>query len=873
MKCYKIDNETANNIMQAGLDVDGENTNNSPRIRIEVRDVHLKREVITIYRDLDDNNQLYASGEIFKRFGLAINGRSVDIEGEECFRVDNTIEELINKKAKDSNIDVQYKDVHLKKKTETVYLYRDLDDNNQIYASQEVLERFGITPSGDVTKIEDLDCYKIDEETDRKIHEEAANLDPVVDVQYKDVHLKKKTETVIIYRDTSDNGQLYLSDDDCAKYGIVSFGDTIDIEGKRCRKITAADDKKINEADVNVQYKDVSLKKKAPKPAVDAIIAKITDGVEIPKKTGQRCQASNIKVAKQFRNELHSGKFLYNVVHFVPGIVKAGFSLLAKIGSKILLGKKGRKAAKTINDRLYGKANDGHDITEDELEVLFNEYKGSRAKAAMLDDINPLLLDRLRTYAKDKVEKINEQIVHNYKVLFGLLEQIKKLTSDLNSSKTDNEKQLYMSQLKGVYEAGASCVKKIIPLRNEANNILSSGIHGIEEDFKAVHTKMSYVGLRFAKRKKIDGELLSKLGDVEQKLNNAIYEDDFEEIVKNFMKHERLYLTNTEIKNSIFGKRSAGSKYYSPLPEEFDYRDDPFIKDLVTTGAVVASCVNFVNSIRTAQLNAQAAAAKNAEINKANSANNAMVQNVHSKGAQIEGYSDTFREGINAQLHEDPGYLSGMMERRDLDVNGWTLNGNYYSMDAKSHSLWNNLNTNNAAGISKINSQLASGSISSADALRQSVSLVSSSRSVVTQVVNSIKNDCIAYAKNHPSFDLNGVIDSLNYVSTHPNALVDMAKASSDVVNIGHSLTTVAASYVKPLAALHDTQLTALFSTIGTLGLAQNALRNTQHKTVGKNHYGNSVTEGMSSDLAGMFDEVAQSENQEENQSSHGHNV
>ena len=39
---------------------------------------------------------------------------------------------------------------------------------------------------------------------------------------------------------------------------------------------------------------------------------------------------------------------------------------------------------------------------------------------------------------------------------------------------------------------------------------------------------------------------------------------------------ESCYFKNTEIRGSLAGKRSVGSKYYSPLAEQFDYRDDIF---------------------------------------------------------------------------------------------------------------------------------------------------------------------------------------------------------------------------------------------------------------------------------------------------------
>ena len=70
----------------------------------------------------------------------------------------------------------------------------------------------------------------------------------------------------------------------------------------------------------------------------------------------------------------------------------------------------------------------------------------------------------------------------------------------------------------------AECVQLIINDRKLANSLLSSGVHGLEEDFKAVETKLSYVGMRFAKTNDFDNELQHKLGEYGKKLNTAIVE-------------------------------------------------------------------------------------------------------------------------------------------------------------------------------------------------------------------------------------------------------------------------------------------------------------------------------------------------------------
>ena len=73
------------------------------------------------------------------------------------------------------------------------------------------------------------------------------------------------------------------------------------------------------------------------------------------------------------------------------------------------------------------------------------------------------------------------------------------------------------------------------------------------------------------------------------KINNIDVKNDNEDIVDSFMGLESCYYKNTKFNTGLTGKKSVGSKYYTPLAEEFDYRDDPFVRDLFTSLAISLS--------------------------------------------------------------------------------------------------------------------------------------------------------------------------------------------------------------------------------------------------------------------------------------------
>ena len=526
-------------------------------------------------------------------------------------------------------------------------------------------------------------------------------------------------------------------------------------------------------------------------------------------------------------------------------------NLFKKGIARLFTSKKGKEAAKKIDDRLHGRDDSEHNITDEELEVLFKKYKGSVLKTDMNNEINPLILNRLKEYILSKVEKLNEEIKQSYTQLFTIIGEIKVLEEKVHNCKSDEERKAYMNQLHGLFTTAAGFIRNIEDKRTEANDLLSSGIHGIEEDMKAVSTKLSYVGKRWAKRKGMDGELQHKLGEYGQALNNALAHNNPEEIVSNFMALERLYYKNTEIKGSIFGKRSVGQKYYSPLAEEFDYRDDPFMKDLLTTIAVTASTINIINAIRVKQIQQNAINQQNAEAQRVNASNDATAAQVRSTAQQIAGKNATFRKGMEAQANQDVLNVANTQERIDLDMTDWNFGSQYHIADAASHKMWNTMGANTASDINKVASQYASGAITETQCLNQMAQISSNAQSTLNQIVSSGISHVMKYAKSHPQFDYTSIVNAMNYIAANPNAIANMNTAMVDVINAANTLTGVQAMHMTAMSALPDTMITSIISGASAAALAHNVLRTMQARKTNNNRYGNEVTDMWDK----MFDE------------------
>ena len=590
------------------------------------------------------------------------------------------------------------------------------------------------------------------------------------------------------------------------------------------------------------------------KPHVEEIIDKLMTGLDVRSKDAKRYTASNIKVASKFKNELKSGNYLYNIVHVVPATFKSGISLFSKLSGKLMTSKRAKDSMHELEKRV-------NNLTEEELDVLFEEYRGSQLKTDMNIQINPLILPKLKEHGMKKVQAYNVTLTNCYSSLFNDLGTINSIDEQLSGNIDDALRSQLEVQRKDIYAKASDEIRTIIDTRNKANNLLSGGIHGLEEDFKAVATKLSYAGMRFAKVGKFDNELQKKLAHEGKGLNTALFEKNDEDIVKHFVGLETLYHENTDIKGSVFGTRSEGSKYYSPLAAEFDYRDDPFIRDLFTTVSLTTATISAVNAFRVHQIEQQRIIdGKNQEINSANSINDGRMDYVHQTANDITGKRQTFSEGMKAQAQQDSANIANAQERAALDSTNWGFGSQYRPTDDAHHAFFNQNYDNVTSQINDITSRYGQGNITEAQALQELAQVANSSQSTLSQVASDCLNILRPYAASHPQFDLHAVEESFNYMVSNPDAIVNMNNAAVDVTNLAEGLKGLSAEHVSALSSLPSDMLTTFMAAASSAALAYNVSKS-MDANKRKGRYGNQVTDMMDEYLYGSEEAEDVSEN------------
>ena len=527
--------------------------------------------------------------------------------------------------------------------------------------------------------------------------------------------------------------------------------------------------------------------KKTTKPtvySVQSILAKLTKDLDVGKKDVKRYNASNIKVRNTFKEELHSGNVLYNVVHVVPTIFKTTVGFFRKLGAKITLSDNAKKNVEILKSRI-------NDLSEDELQFLFDNYRGNAIVQDMNLQINDLLQAKLKEFGLAKVEKLNDDIKKNYSELFTLVGQINALDNKTDKASITKKQELYAKA--SVY------VKNILNSRKDANSLLSGGVHGQEEDFKAAATKMNYVGLRFSKIDDFDSELQQRLGETELRMNQAIAADEPKATVDKFLELEALYSKNTEVKKSIVGRRSVGAKCYSPLAEELNYKDDPFIKDLFTTIAVTSATVSAFRALSAQKMINE----HNQQLSQANSNNQATIDYVHQTGNDIASRRGTFAEGMKAQGYGDTLGTANLGERYSLDGSNWHLGSDTYrSLDSHFHQISSDNFANVSSQLNDVVSKYGQGTITNAQALQEISKISASSNNAFMDLVTQSKEVLSNYTASHPQFDLSAVQGSIDYLVNHTDAIANMNQSMVDVTNLGGGLADVTLQQLEPLTAM-----------------------------------------------------------------------
>lgn len=597
----------------------------------------------------------------------------------------------------------------------------------------------------------------------------------------------------------------------------------------------------IEEKDTDEKQKPKPKPEPVPKPkpvpkserkTLQQIMYELQNGLEIRAKSGKRYQAANIKVAKNFKNELKSGNVWYNVVHFAPTLIKSAIAGIKKLAGKFNLRRTGQThTMDVLKDRI-------DNLSDADLQVIWEEYRGTQVNQdSFTSALNTMLNERIQRFAHDRVAQINNQIAAGYSQIFGDYQVIQGINEALGQAGiSDADKARLEAQKQALLAGKAEQIGNIRKLYIQGNNYYSGGAHGFSEDMKAAGTNLSKVGKRFTINHDYDDELQERKAKLEMLETAAVRNGDDERAIEAFIQYEGLKSDETQLGRGLKGLgtlRSEGKMYYSPLVGEMDYRDDPFIRDVFTTVAMVGAAVSAANAIHTHVTEANKVLdAEQAKAAQVNGTNQQTIDQVHQTGQDIAGHRDTFEKGMEAQANSDAINILDVGERgaSNKSVNagyGWSSGSIYGEADKIAHETAKQAYQTSQQQIQDIAAKYSQGLLSEGEVTQAFADMATQTHQTLDSVVESALPHFQKYMETHPQFELSEVGKAMDYLVQNPNAIPQMYQGMVDVTNMGESLSGLTIEQVEALQSLPSDLQTTLLGAVSSAALAYNCAKST----------------------------------------------
>ena len=561
-----------------------------------------------------------------------------------------------------------------------------------------------------------------------------------------------------------------------------------------------------------------------PKRGLQTIIASIlvdpetNEPINMTVKQRKRLERSNISITGALKNGLSYGNYLYNLTSIAPTIIGVIPNVMMKLAGKIMLTRKAKENIRIVRENL-------NNLSDEDLEVLYREFRGDavvnlRGAAA----VTGLIKEAVERYQERKyiapkraeMKITYAKILNDYETIENnkvLIHQITSGTMSSTDAQTLIEKlgvanltqavALLETRNNRLMSTKAQEIGRVRELGRELQPELSGGKHGFAEDVRATDSKMNLQGRRFAKDISTGAaqEIMAAMGQLQDAEAAAIERGDNETALQAFMKLETTQARESKMEGSIFGKRDTGVYHYHPIPEELDYRPDPFVRNVLTTVTTAAIVKGMINEIHNRMMEAELRKAnqdvasqqqviddvnqRNAE---ASAHNAAQGQAVQQSSSQLTGSSESVKRGMEAQVDQNIAATRATHEYMDHDATGWSFNDAYHAADKVHHTAVQNAAEDAQAQLSQIHQDLAAGRITDVQAMRQIAQVNSDTHSMFQQAVQEAIPVFKEYAQAHPNFEYEQYIAALERLGSDPTAIDALNQSAINAVEIGQSL-------------------------------------------------------------------------------------
>ena len=531
------------------------------------------------------------------------------------------------------------------------------------------------------------------------------------------------------------------------------------------------------------------------KPALEFILAKIHNETnkdeDHHRKDLRTYMRSQAKLSDTFRSSLRTegslGYLIFSVIPASITVLGAGIDKLVA-WVQLRFNKRPEKLVKNFEE-MWEK-----ELTPADLEVIWNEYRGkTNIQEVSMDDYDRLIAQKMTEYGMEKVKKINEALGRNYDLILQIEHELLRIDTELERTDlTEAERAELMARREELYVLGGSAAMRIEEDNIEAVNILNSGVHGLQEDFKAKQSRMNYMGYRWMKVKEKSNEEMAVYGQYGEDYQIAVARakkfgdpEDYRAVLESFLNKQGILAKDTEITSSIFGKRSTGSSYFLAFHDQLDYRPDPYIRNAIMTITTLTAIAGAVNAVSTEIKNKKLAE----QIEEANKHNAGAKKEIDRAADDQLAQQETIAKGNIAQSRMDSAGYHGISERHDLDIyakdgKSWvdTLMSKEYAKHMDTHDVQEAIAQQTAQRTSDLVQRYTNGQISQAEFLKESMEIEKFTADAVSELARKYAPGLSDYVVSHPQFKLDGFLEDIKFISKGTGDIVDKNDAILEIM-------------------------------------------------------------------------------------------
>ena len=232
---------------------------------------------VVLYRDVNDSGRVYATKEVFDRFGYETPRFVLRFGNEKLYemRIPDVIQVLnsstnsykpyvISYKYINVNENIVFKEDNEQSNFDKYNFFRRMSNPGKLYIKKEVADRLNQNFGDKVVMVGDVECYEVGEDAVLYVDDKKKEETPK-----EDFKPKKK---LVIYRDVNRPSMLYLRKDSYEKFDLKTDVEEVIISGIPCCVIDQGDLSYIvNHANnsfnpYEIEYKDIEINVKNMKP-------------------------------------------------------------------------------------------------------------------------------------------------------------------------------------------------------------------------------------------------------------------------------------------------------------------------------------------------------------------------------------------------------------------------------------------------------------------------------------------------------------------------------------------------------------------------------------------------------------------------------